>query len=356
MYKNHRLVVFSHQNARKSKQKLHVRNAEIHIRIEKMSRNKSGTSTGIKRKRLKIWIFQLVENNYTYKVCLFITLCKTQFSEECLKKFYFQGFDHIAQFCASFEVDTTRLGWQKFDITTTVKEWYSRGEGEKLRLLIDCTGCGKTFVVHLFNTNSERSKARERRIADKRKNSHINQISSNNFYNLTNYTNYQYNQTILIPGTNGIGEENNAEFHNPEEEEMLNSSRPFLVLHTEARRERRIRRRAINCNGALHGQCCKESFYVSFKALGWDDWIIAPRGYFANYCRGDCTGPYRTPDTFQTFHAHFIEEYRKMGLLNGMQPCCAPIKFSSMSLIYYGDEGIIKRDLPKMVVDECGCP
>lgn len=137
---------------------------------------------------------------------------------------------------------------------------------------------------------------------------------------------------------------------------FLNPNRPFLVLRTETRRKRRVRRRAINCNGALHGQCCKESFYVSFKALGWDDWIIAPRGYFANYCRGDCTGTYRTPDTFQTIHAHFIDEYRKMGLLNGMQPCCAPIKFSSMSLIYYGDEGIIKRDLPKMVVDECGCP
>uniref|UniRef100_A0A0A1WD14 Inhibin beta chain n=3 Tax=Zeugodacus cucurbitae TaxID=28588 RepID=A0A0A1WD14_ZEUCU len=136
----------------------------------------------------------------------------------------------------------------------------------------------------------------------------------------------------------------------------LSPNRPFLVLRTETRILRRVRRRAIDCVGAMHGQCCKESFYVSFKALGWDDWIIAPRGYFANYCRGDCSGPFRTPDTFQTFHAHFIEEYRKMGLLNGMQPCCAPVKFSSMSLIYYGDDGIIKRDLPKMVVDECGCP
>jgi len=52
-----------------------------------------------------------------------------------------------------------------------------------------------------------------------------------------------------------------------------------------------------------------------------------------------------------------IEEYRKMDRLAGMQPCCAPLKFSPMSLIYYGpDSNIIKRDLPKMVVDECGCP
>ncbi|KAM7341212.1 inhibin subunit beta isoform 1-T7 [Cochliomyia hominivorax] len=342
MYKNHRLVEFSHQNNEKPKQKLRVRNAEIHIRIDKISiKNKSRAGSGIKRKRLKIWIFQLIENNYTYK-----------------------GFDHVAQFCASFEVDTSRLGWKKFDITSTVKEWYSRRESEKLRLLIDCTGCGKMYTVQLFNTNNAKTNVniRERRIADGRRTANMNDINNRPFLNVTpnyrNYTNFAYNRTIMYNESNNIARRNidNINTANPDEEDLMNSSRPFLVLHTEARKQRRVRRRAINCNGALHGQCCKESFYVSFKALGWDDWIIAPRGYFANYCRGDCTGPYRTPDTFQTFHAHFIEEYRKMGLLNGMQPCCAPIKFSSMSLIYYGDEGIIKRDLPKMVVDECGCP
>lgn len=73
MYKNHRLVEFSHQNNENPKQKLHVRNAEIHIRIDKISiRNKSRAGSGIKRKRLKIWIFQLIENNYTYKVRIII--------------------------------------------------------------------------------------------------------------------------------------------------------------------------------------------------------------------------------------------------------------------------------------------
>lgn len=78
MYKNHRLVEFSHQTNEKPKQKLHVRNAEIHIRIDKISiKNKSRAGSGIKRKRLKIWIFQLIENNYTYKV---------KYSLSCAKK------------------------------------------------------------------------------------------------------------------------------------------------------------------------------------------------------------------------------------------------------------------------------
>lgn len=81
MYKNHRLVEFSYQNTEKSKQKLYVRYAEIHIRIDKISRGKSISGSGTKRKRLKIWIFQLVEKNYSYKVCRFKNLYKILFSK-----------------------------------------------------------------------------------------------------------------------------------------------------------------------------------------------------------------------------------------------------------------------------------
>ncbi|XP_032579800.1 inhibin beta chain isoform X3 [Drosophila sechellia] len=293
-YRQYRILEFSAQNRRVPSQKLSIRSAQIHIRIDKphsfwIERAKSLPEKHLlntKRKwgankqhhRIKIWVFQLSTSiNITEK-----------------------GIDKAIIFRASFEVDTKNLGWQKFDLTDTIREWYGHTSHEKLRLLIDCTGCGGRYSLHLFQTSKLRG-------------------------NSSDYL-------------------------------STNPNRPFLVLHTESYRKRRVRRRAVDCGGALNGQCCKESFYVSFKALGWDDWIIAPRGYFANYCRGDCTGTFRTPDTFQTFHAHFIEEYRKMGLLNGMRPCCAPIKFSSMSLIYYGDDGIIKRDLPKMVVDECGCP
>lgn len=314
------------------------------------------------------------------------------------------------RFCASWEVNRNHLGWQKIDLTSTIREWYSSKQSSRLRLLIDCTGCGQMYHLQLFETIDE--KAINENYGPK---PHNNDKSVNNIVKLRqnmklslrasskrlNLQPQSQQQTETLWGEGGQTKRSQKQFEersqrdfqrtreirdlkkskasrlqqgetwpsmaNEQDEieerreesnasQALNPSRPFLVLRTETRRKRRVRRRAINCNGASHGQCCKESFYVSFKALGWDDWIIAPRGYFANYCRGDCTGTYRTPDTFQTIHAHFIDEYRKMGLLNGMQPCCAPIKFSSMSLIYYGDEGIIKRDLPKMVVDECGCP
>ena len=205
---------------------------------------------------------------------------------------------------ASLPVSLSSLGWQKFDLTATVRTWYSTGAAtrERLRLLVDCSGCGDLVEAVLFRSSP----------------------NSNS--------------------SSGRGDNKDPQ-------------RPFLVVHTDPTATRRVRRRALDCSGAIHGQCCKERFFVSFKQLGWEDWIIAPSGYYANYCQGKCGGIHRTPDTFLNYYTHVIEEYRKLDRLSGMQPCCAPVKFSSMSLIYFGpDSNIIKRDLPKMVVDECGCP
>ncbi|XP_047354833.1 inhibin beta chain [Vespa velutina] len=204
-------------------------------------------------------------------------------------------------------VNVGQLGWQKFDVTKVVSNWYtanSNSPRDKLTLLVDCTGCGTHVHVSTFGGHSPH---------------------------------------VIESSLNPKGAQD--------------PDRPFLVVRTDPAAVKRVRRRAIECSGAIKGQCCKQRFYVSFSQLGWDDWIIAPQGYYANYCRGDCAAGHRTPDTFLNYYTHVIEEYRKMDRLAGMQPCCAPLKFSPMSLIYYGpDSNIIKRDLPKMVVDECGCP
>ncbi|XP_050593496.1 inhibin beta chain [Bombus affinis] len=207
----------------------------------------------------------------------------------------------------SLGVNVGQLGWLKFDVTKVVNSWYTTSRDtarDKLTLLVDCTGCGSHVYVSTFDGHSP----------------HVIESSLN------------------AKGTQ-------------------DPDRPFLVVRTDPAAVKRVRRRAIECSGAIKGQCCKQRFYVNFSQLGWDDWIIAPQGYYANYCRGDCAAGHRTPDTFLNYYTHVIEEYRKMDRLAGMQPCCAPLKFSPMSLIYYGpDSNIIKRDLPKMVVDECGCP
>ncbi|XP_015593265.1 inhibin beta chain [Cephus cinctus] len=214
---------------------------------------------------------------------------------------------HHLEMATSLAVNVAQLGWQKFDVTRVVSGWYtatSNSPKDKLTLLVDCTGCGMHVHVSTFEGQAP----------------HVIDASTN-------------------------------------KRVTEDPDRPFLVVRTDPAAVKRVRRRAVECSGAIKGQCCKQRFYVSFSQLGWDDWIIAPQGYYANYCRGDCAAGHRTPDTFLNYYTHVIEEYRKMDRLAGMQPCCAPLKFSPMSLIYYGpDSNIIKRDLPKMVVDECGCP
>ncbi|KAL4715725.1 hypothetical protein ACJJTC_006304 [Scirpophaga incertulas] len=121
------------------------------------------------------------------------------------------------------------------------------------------------------------------------------------------------------------------------------AARPLLRLRLAPPPTRR--RRALDCDAAARGRCCRETFYVSFRELGWDDWIVAPEGYYANYCRGAC-GP------FLNYHSQVVEAARLE-----RAACCAPVRFSALSLIYFGaDSNIIKRDLPEMVVEECDCP
>ncbi|XP_031766961.1 inhibin beta chain-like, partial [Galleria mellonella] len=121
------------------------------------------------------------------------------------------------------------------------------------------------------------------------------------------------------------------------------AARPLLRLRLAPPATRR--RRAIVCDSANHSRCCRETYYVSFRRLGWDDWIVAPEGYYANYCRGACA-------PFLNYHSQVVEAARLE-----RAACCAPVRFSALSLIYFGaDSNIIKRDLPEMVVEECDCP
>ncbi|XP_039757392.1 inhibin beta chain [Pararge aegeria] len=121
------------------------------------------------------------------------------------------------------------------------------------------------------------------------------------------------------------------------------AARPLLRLRVAARAPRR--RRSLDCDAAARGRCCRETYYVSFRTLGWDDWIVAPEGYYANYCHGVC-------EPYLNYHSQVVEAARLE-----RAACCAPVRFSALSLIYFGaDSNIIKRDLPEMVVEECDCP
>ncbi|RWS18003.1 Inhibin beta B chain-like protein [Dinothrombium tinctorium] len=216
------------------------------------------------------------------------------------------------------KIQTIRPGWKRIDFRVPVQRWFSDSQFSKLTLLIDCVGCDSLVNIMLFNNSSVNG-------------NYNNGKLSKNSENLMNVR------------------------HNPVKNNHKAGYRPFLVIGTKPIVNHRSKRHIINCDTRVK-QCCKQSLYISFKELGWDDWIIAPKGYYANYCMGDCSAGRRTPDTFAHFHSHVIDEYRNKNPYASISPCCAPTRLSAMSLIYFDPEyNIIKADLPKMIVEDCGC-
>ncbi|KOB68104.1 Dawdle [Operophtera brumata] len=122
----------------------------------------------------------------------------------------------------------------------------------------------------------------------------------------------------------------------------LHKHRPFLVLYTKYAGKRR-HGRALDC-AATTTQCCREPLFVSFKELGWDDWIIRPEGYHAYFCKGNCA-----PISAKYF---YTVSDRKAEF----KPCCAPTTFSSLQLLYLDSTNTVtQKTLPNMVVESCGC-
>uniref|UniRef100_A0A4W5PH58 Inhibin beta B chain n=1 Tax=Hucho hucho TaxID=62062 RepID=A0A4W5PH58_9TELE len=137
------------------------------------------------------------------------------------------------------------------------------------------------------------------------------------------------------------------------------SHRPFLVVRArQMEGKHRIKKRGLECDGSSGGLCCRQQFYIDFRLIGWNDWIIAPAGYYGNYCEGSCPAYMAgVPGSASSFHTAVVNQYRMRGMSPGsVNSCCIPTKLSTMSMLYFDDEyNIVKRDVPNMIVEECGC-
>ncbi|KAM6454713.1 bone morphogenetic protein 6 [Liasis olivaceus] len=105
----------------------------------------------------------------------------------------------------------------------------------------------------------------------------------------------------------------------------------------------------------LKTACRKHELYVSFQDLGWQDWIIAPKGYAANYCDGECSFPLNAHMN-ATNHAIVQTLVHLMNPENVPKPCCAPTKLNAISVLYFDDNSnVILKKYRNMVVRACGC-
>ncbi|XP_035532730.1 protein DVR-1 [Morone saxatilis] len=117
----------------------------------------------------------------------------------------------------------------------------------------------------------------------------------------------------------------------------------------------RQRRSAIHLPVTPSNVCKARRLYIDFKDVGWQDWIIAPQGYMANYCHGEC--PFPLSESLNgTNHAILQTLVHSLDPHGTPQPCCVPIRLSPISMLYYdNNDNVVLRHYQDMVVDECGC-
>ncbi|XP_015742426.1 inhibin beta C chain isoform X1 [Coturnix japonica] len=132
--------------------------------------------------------------------------------------------------------------------------------------------------------------------------------------------------------------------------------RPFVAIKARRGASNRRRRRGIDCGGSTR-MCCRKDFYVDFKEIGWDGWIIQPEGYHMNYCAGLCP-PHvaAVPGVAASFHTAVLNLIKANDAEAEADSCCVPTQRRPLSLLYYDrDSNIVKTDIPDMIVDACGC-
>ncbi|XP_057334326.1 protein decapentaplegic-like [Microplitis mediator] len=145
------------------------------------------------------------------------------------------------------------------------------------------------------------------------------------------------------------------------------SSRPTLFTYTDDGRskmatasemmDRRARRAALRKNRRKDGRenCRRHPLYVDFVDVGWNDWIVAPPGYDAFYCNGDC--PFPLSDHLNSTN-HAIVQNLVYSTNPAMLPraCCVPTALSSISMLYLDEENkVVLKNYQDMAVIGCGC-
>ncbi|KAI5277791.1 Bone Morphogenetic Protein 2 [Manis pentadactyla] len=135
--------------------------------------------------------------------------------------------------------------------------------------------------------------------------------------------------------------------------------RPLLVtfghdgkghpLHKREKRQAKHKQRK-----RLKSSCKRHPLYVDFSDVGWNDWIVAPPGYHAFYCHGEC--PFPLADHLNSTNHAIVQTL--VNSVNSKIPkaCCVPTELSAISMLYLDEnEKVVLKNYQDMVVEGCGC-
>lgn len=121
--------------------------------------------------------------------------------------------------------------------------------------------------------------------------------------------------------------------------------------------DRRVKRnggRASKLKRLSRNRCRRHNLYVDFNDVGWHKWIIAPTGYDAFFCLGECRFPLAN---HMNSSSHAMVQ-TLVNSVNGAVPraCCVPTSLSPIALLYLDPQDrVVLKNYQDMVVEGCGC-
>lgn len=120
------------------------------------------------------------------------------------------------------------------------------------------------------------------------------------------------------------------------------------------RRVKRNGRRAAKLKQLSRARCRRHPLYVDFKDVGWNKWIVAPSGYDAFFCLGECSFP--LADHMNSSSHAMVQTL--VNSVNGAVPkaCCVPTALSPIAMLYLDqNDRVVLKNYQDMVVEGCGC-
>lgn len=143
---------------------------------------------------------------------------------------------------------------------------------------------------------------------------------------------------------------------------------PILTVYLKNKHEVQAQKEPVNEPKALakkikplfyatrfrHGEipCSRHIWYVNFQDLGWNNFVVAPKGYMAYRCKGSCKSPHLSE---HSNHAKILKLFENLDeSIDG--PRCNPTNFKPLVMMFYDDhENIVIKSYKNMVVEKCGC-
>lgn len=256
-------------------------------------------------------------------------------------------------------IDVRDTGWLSFDVYPAVDRWIkhpNENYGLLITILIENQDRSSFYSPSISNFSSSFLSTLHSQLFVFNPEYFLVQSSSNSetINNHEHEHEHQWHEMQPLIITFSINEETHQ--HNLVNKEKVNSlnrskreRKRFLSLQ-----QQKSGRKRYHKTSRKKDYCRRHQMFVDFKEIGWTDWIVAPPGYQAYHCEGECSYP-MPKEMNKTNHAIIQSLINSINQEVVPEPCCVPTGLTSITLLYMDQDKMVLKNYADMVVEGCGC-